>query len=157
VDVTESAASFLAVVLETSQVADEALGTVRALEHEQDVSVHDAVVVIRTELGRIELEQTREFAAGDGIVSGGSAGLIAGVLLGLPVGGALLGLVGGALFAMRDTGIPDNRMRKLGEDLQPGQAMLCVLVEAAAIPRMREALGGYGTVVDVELSPGAGP
>jgi uncharacterized membrane protein len=153
--VPSSAATFLAVVLAHVDVADEALASVRALEDQPDVSVRDAAVVVRTELGRIELQQTREIAAGEGIVGGGAAGVIAGLLLGFPVGGALLGLAGGAAFGLRDRGIPDGRLRKLGQDLEPGQAVLCVLVEPNGVATTREALSSYGTVFDAELSSGS--
>jgi uncharacterized membrane protein len=151
------ATAFLAVVFQTASDAEEALSTVHDLEDRQDVSVRDVAIVIRTEGGRIELVQTQEVALGEGVVGGGTVGLVAGVLLGLPVGGALLGLVGGGLFGMRDTGIPDGRLRELGADLQPGQAMLCVLVDADARARTREALHRYGAVAEVEISSGSGP
>jgi uncharacterized membrane protein len=150
--VSSSLTSFLAVVFETAAAAENALPAVHALGDGEEVSVRDAVVVIRTEGGRIELQQQREIAAGEAIVGVGSAGLVAGLLLGLPVGGALLGLAGGALFGLRDTGIPDDRLRKLGADLQPGQAVLCVLVAEGGIARAREVLGRYGTVFEVALS-----
>jgi uncharacterized membrane protein len=73
------------------------------------------------------------------------------VLLGLPIGGALLGLAGGAALGLRDTGIPDSRMRKLGQELQTGQALLCILVDEDALAVLREALGRYGAVLEVEL------
>lgn len=152
-----SATSFVAVAFETAAAAEDALPVVRALDAAKDVSVHDAAVVVRTESGRIELQQTREIAAGEGIVGGGTAGLVAGLLLGLPVAGALLGLAGGAVFGMRDTGIPDTRLRKLGENLQPGEALLCVLVDAGGVARTREAFGHYGTVFEAELPTGSGP
>ena len=150
--VPSSATSFVAVGFQLPATAQDALATVRALDDEEDVSVRDAVVVVRTEGGQIELHQTREIAPGEGIVGVGTAGLVAGLLLGLPVGGALLGLAGGAIFGMRDTGIPDGRLRKLGEDLQPGHAVLCVLVDSDAIQRTRAALDHYGTVFEVDLS-----
>ena len=146
----------MAVVFETAAAAEDALPTVRELDHEQDVSIRDAAVVVRTESGRIELQQTREIAPGEAIVGGGTVGLVAGLLFGLPVGGALLGLAGGALFGLRDTGIPNSRLRQLGAELRPGQAVLCVLVDADGVRRTQEALGGYGTVFEVELSPGPG-
>lgn len=149
--------SFVAVVFGSATAAEDALRTVRELDAEPDVSVRDAAVVVRTEAGRIELEQTREVAPGEAVVGGGSAGLVAGLLLGLPVGGALLGLAGGALFGLRDTGIPDSRLRTLGEELQPGHAVLCVLVNAGGIGRAREALSRYGTVFDVELASDSDP
>ena len=149
--------TFVAVVLEHDHVPDDALATVRALGAEPDVSVRDAAVVVRTELGRIELQQTKQIAPGESIVGGGTAGLVAGLLLGLPVGGALVGLAGGALLGLRDTGIPNKRLRQLGETLQPGQAVLCVLVNTGAIARTRDALQHYGTAFEVELSSGSAP
>jgi uncharacterized membrane protein len=148
--------SFVAVVFGTADAAEDAQRTVRQLDETKDVSIRDLAVVVRTESGRIELLQTREIAPAEGVIGVGTVGLVAGVLLGLPVGGALLGLVGGAFFGMRDTGIPDSRLRKLGADLQPGQAVLCVLVDAGGIEPTREALGRYGAVFEVELSSDSG-
>jgi uncharacterized membrane protein len=150
-------ASFLAVVFETEAAAEAALDAVRDLKAEPDVSVQDAAVVICTDDGRIELQQTREFAAGEALVGGGATGLVAGLLFGLPVGGALLGLATGAAFGLRDTGIPDSRLRKLGDDLRPGQAVLCVLVDTAGVGHARAALGGYGEVFEVALSSDGDP
>ncbi len=127
------------------------------LDDRQDLSVRDAAIVIRTESGRIELVQTREIALGEALVAGGTVGLVAGLLLGLPVGGALIGLAGGGLFGMRDTGIPDGRLRELGADLKPGEAVLCVLVDKNALAQTREALQHYGAVAEVEISSGSGP
>ncbi len=151
------ATAFLAVVFQTATAAEEALPTVHDLDDRQDISVRDAAIVIRTEGGRIELVQTREVALGEGVVGGGTVGLVAGLLLGLPIGGALLGLAGGGLFGMRDTGIPDGRLRELGADLKPGQAVLCVLVDANALGPTREALHRYGAVAEVEIASGSGP
>ena len=143
-------------VFESVAAAEEALVAVRKLGAEKEVSVRDAAVVARTQRGRIELEQTRSVAAGEGLVGGGAAGLVAGVLLGVPVGGALIGLVGGAVLGMRDTGIPDRRLRKVGEDLRPvGRA--CAFSSTRGSARVRDALGRYGTVFDVALSPDAAP
>jgi uncharacterized membrane protein len=149
-------ASFLAVVCASPAAAEEALTGFSSAAHEFDLDVHDAVVVSRTGSGAIELDQTRELAAGEGLVSGGTAGLVAGVLFGLPIGAALLGLAGGAFAGLRDTGIPNASMRELGEGLTPGQAALCVLVDAASAGRTRELLGRYGAVAEVELESGSG-
>jgi uncharacterized membrane protein len=149
--------TFLAVAFEDVAAAEDALTTVGEPAAEKGVSIRDAAVVVRTEAGRIELEQTHEVSAGDGVIAGGAVGLVAGLLLGVPVGGALAGLLGGAGFGLRDTGIPDRRLRQLGQDLQPGHAVLCVLVDADGVGRTREVLSRYGVVVDAELSPAADP
>jgi uncharacterized membrane protein len=146
--VSASVTTFIAVAFEAAPAAE---GALREL-HEGDLPVRDAAVVVRTEAGQIELQQGHEMAAGDALVSGGTVGLVAGLLFGLPVGGALLGLAGGLLYGIRDRGLPDERLRALGQDLKPGHAVLCVLADAQGIPRAREALAVYGTVFEVELS-----
>jgi uncharacterized membrane protein len=115
-----------------------------------DVKVADAVVVTCTDGGRIELHQTRQVAAGEGVVAGGTVGFLAGMLLGGPIGGALLGMFGGGVFASRDTGVPDARLRKLGESLAPGRALLCALVAEESAAAAREALAPYGEVADAD-------
>lgn len=154
--VSSAPTSFLAVVFASSDAAQDALADIRRWGSDTDVALRDLAVVSRTVRGEIELDQSRDVSAGDGLVGVGTAGLVAGLLLGLPIGGALLGLAGGAALGLRDTGIPDSRMRKLGEDLQPGQAVLCVLADADAPGLLREALGSYGAVLEVELPSDSG-
>ena len=115
-----------------------------------DAGILDAAVVTRLENGRVELHQTRQVAAGEGVVAGGSIGFVAGMLLGGPVGGALLGMLGGGIWGARDTGAPDARLRELGESLAPGRALLCTLVKADDATAVREALAPYGEVADAD-------
>ena len=147
------AACFLAVVFTSADGAEDAAGELHA--HEDDLVLHDVAVVTRTAHGAIELQQTRGAAAGEALVGVGTAGLVAGLLMGVPVVGALVGLLGGGIWGLRDRGLPDKRMRELGEDLQPGQALLCVLVDTDGAPRARGVLSGYGTVAEVALSSGS--
>jgi len=128
--------------------ADHALAALREL----DVRVRDAAVVMRTEGGNVELRQTHQVAAGEGVVAGGTVGFVAGMLLGGPVGGALLGMLGGGLWAARDTGVPDERLRQLGNELVAGAALLCVLVRSDDTAAAAEALSAYGEVADADAS-----
>jgi uncharacterized membrane protein len=130
-------------VFASPEHAEEALRAVRECKAE----VRDAAVVVRTPAGHLDLHQTEELGAGQGAIAGGAAGLVAGLLLGVPVGGALLGIVTGGGWGLRDTGIPDSELRRLGEDLEPGQAVLCVLVDEDALPGLRKAVGRYGEVL----------
>jgi uncharacterized membrane protein len=123
--------------------AQDALGELKA-------SIHDAAIVTRLESGRLELQQTHQVAAGEGVVAGGTVGFVAGMLLGGPVGGALLGMLGGGIWGSRDTGVPDARLRELGESLAPGGALLCVLVRPDDAPAARKRLAPYGEVADAD-------
>jgi uncharacterized membrane protein len=128
--------------------ADNALAALQAL----DAKVADAAVVTCSAGGRIELHQTRQVAAGEGVVAGGAVGFVAGMLLGGPVGGALLGMLGGGVWGARDTGVPDARLRELGESLTPGRALLCALVAEDSAVAAREALAPYGEVADADAT-----
>jgi len=127
----------------------------RALDalRERDARILDAAVVTRLESGRVELHQTHQVAAGEGVVAGGSVGFVAGMLLGGPIGGALLGMLGGGIWGARDTGVPDERLRELGESLAPGGALLCALVPPDAAAAARDALASYGEVADADAPP----
>jgi len=114
--------------------------------------VRDAVIVARDGNGRLELYQTQQLAAGEGIVAGGTVGFVAGMLLGGPVGGALLGMLGGGIWGARDTGVPDARLRELGDTLTPGRALVCALVAAGDAAAARAALASYGDVADADAS-----
>ena len=129
--------------------ADRALGALGGLKDH----VLDSVVITRSESGRVDLRQTRQVAAGEGVVAGGTIGFVAGMLLGGPVGGALLGMLGGGVWGARDTGVPDVRLRELGESLAPGGALLCALVKADGATAVREALVPYGEVADADAPP----
>jgi uncharacterized membrane protein len=130
------------------EAAESALADLRSL----DARVRDATVVARNDNGRIELRQTHQVAAGEGVVAGGTVGFVAGMLLGGPVGGALLGMLGGGVWGARDTGVPDGRLRELGDSLAPGRALLCVLLDAGDAASARAALAPYGEVADADAS-----
>jgi uncharacterized membrane protein len=133
--------------------AEQALAALREL----DAELVDAVVVTRAENGRIELHQTRQVAAGEGVVAGGTVGFVAGMLLGGPVGGALLGMLGGGIWGARDTGVPDARLRELGDSLTPGRALLCALVAENGAAAACEALATYGEVADADAGAASVP
>ena len=126
--------------------AEAAQDELRAL----DVKLRDSAIVVAREKGRVELRQTHQVAAGEGVVAGGTAGFIAGMLLGGPISGALLGMLGGGVWAARDTGVPDTRLRELGQELEPGRALLCVLVDPQDATEVRAALEAYGEVADAD-------
>jgi uncharacterized membrane protein len=86
------------------------------------------------------------------VVAGGTVGFVAGMLLGGPIGAALLGMLGGGIFASRDTGVSDARLRELGESLTPGRALLCALVGEESAAAAHEALAPYGEVADADAS-----
>jgi uncharacterized membrane protein len=127
--------------------AESALAESRGL-----AGIRDSAIVTCTERGRVELRQTDQVAAGEGVLAGGTVGFVAGMLLGGPIGGALLGMLGGGVWASRDTGLPDARLRELGDSLGPEGALLCLLVAADDAAAACQKLAAYGETADADAS-----
>jgi uncharacterized membrane protein len=147
-----ASANLIAVAYDTHELAESALRVVQELRDEHALVLRDAAIVIKQADGRIELQQTHKLAAGEGMVSGGSIGLLLGLALAVPVAGALVGLAGGAGLAALDRGISDEHMRKLGATIALGRAVLFALVEQVDWPRLHDGLArGQGEVVVSEV------
>ncbi|HSP70822.1 MAG TPA: DUF1269 domain-containing protein [Gaiellaceae bacterium] len=120
------ASTLIAAAYADVEAAADALERVRGLE-----GVEDAAVVLKDAARGVELRQGRQPAVGEAVVAGGTIGLVVGFALGGPIGGALVGMAGGGGYGARDTGIPDERMRRFGRELAPGRAAVFALVEDA--------------------------
>jgi uncharacterized membrane protein len=66
-------------------------------------------------------------------------------------------MLGGGVWASRDTGVSDSRLRELGEKLEPGDALLCALVAPPAAAEVCAALDAYGEVADAEAGASGVP
>ncbi len=131
------ASTVIAAAYADVEQADSALERVRGL-----AGVEDAAVVTKNLDGGVDLHQGRQAAVGEAVVAGGTIGLLVGLLVGGPIGGAVVGLAGGGgIGAVRDVGIPDERLLRFGRELGPGRA--AVLVLAAEADAVRERLEPY--------------
>jgi uncharacterized membrane protein len=148
--------SFVAAAYPSRAAAEAGLETLEDLGHDGAAHIVDAAIVERTEHGRVELHQRHGFSAGEGAVSGGVAGILAGLVLGFPIALPAAGIAIGAAVGAYDTGIDDGRMRRLGEDLNAGQAALCALVGEADWARVKEGMAPHvGELLVAELTPEA--
>ena len=148
-----SSACLLAVVYDDAATAGRALAALSGLADERALALRDAVVVVHGDDG-VELHQEHALAAGEGVVAGGTLGLIVGLAFGLPIAGALVGMAGGAGATAIDTGIPDDELRRIGGSLVQGRAALLALVADGDWARIGAALEPYGG--DVLVSEVAG-
>ncbi|MFT8645842.1 DUF1269 domain-containing protein [Gluconacetobacter sp.] len=136
------------------------------LENEYLVDVDDAVVVRRTDDGKIHLDQSVHTVA-LGAVDGVWSGMLLGTLIGLvflnPLAGFAVGAVAGGTAgtiggAMTDFGINDNFMKSVGATLKPGTSALFVLVrkvEPQKVVSHLRALSGHPHLIQTSLSPEA--
>jgi uncharacterized membrane protein len=134
----------LAVAYRDKETAERALAAVQSLGREGGLALKDAAIAYRAASGKVQLDQTRQPATGDGLVGGGSVGLLIGLLVGIPVAGAIAGMAGGGGLAAFDRGIPDDRMRRVAEELDAGQAALFALASKIDWQRVRETLDPLG-------------
>jgi uncharacterized membrane protein len=138
---------------ETEVKAEEVRLALLKMEKEVLVDLIDAVVVVRDPKGAVKLRQMYNLTAA-GAASGGFWGALVGLLFLNPLFGFALGAAAGAVSgAMRDIGIDDNFMKKLGETLKPGTAALCVLIRQMTEDKVIAELQKYGgTLIKTNLS-----
>jgi uncharacterized membrane protein len=109
--------------------AQEALLAAMRMVGRQQLKLEDAAIVTRVG-GRVRIQQTRDVSPTQGAVGGAWLGTLAGLFVAAPLVGAALGAAAGGLFGkLRDHGIDDGEMRRLGEELADGEAALFLLVE----------------------------
>jgi uncharacterized membrane protein len=145
--------SFIVVKYPQKETADAALKAVLGLAKEKVVKLRDAVVITKTEKGKIKLHQTKDDSTSKGLLKGGAIGVIFAVLLG-PAGWIVAGAAAGGALATFDRGIKNKLLKELGEKMTPDQSALAVLVEEAdwekALGRMAD-LNLQGEVIVQEL------
>lgn len=109
--------------------AQEALLAALRMVGRGHLKLEDAAIVTRMG-GRVRISQTKDVSAGQGAMSGTWLGTLAGLFVGQPLIGAAIGAAVGGLFGkLRDIGIDDDQMRRMGEGLKDGEAALFLLIE----------------------------
>ena len=111
--------------------AQEALLAAMRLVGRSQLKLEDAAVVTKVS-GKVRITQTRDMNPSQGVVGGAWLGVLAGLFLGPggPLVGAALGAAAGGLFAkLRDIGMDDDEMKRIGDELADGEAALFLLVE----------------------------
>ena len=123
------------------------------MQKEYLVDLADAVVVVRDAQGKVKLRQLYNLTAA-GAASGGFWGALIGLLFLNPLFGFAIGAAAGAISgALRDVGIDDDFMKKLGETLKPGTAALCILVHQMTPDKVVDELKKFGgTLIKTNLS-----
>jgi uncharacterized membrane protein len=154
----------LALAYADTATAEQALAALTELAEEGAVRIEDAVVVMRKADGGVDVTQHegRGLAAGEGIVAGGTIGLLLGVIVGLPIAAAVIGAAGGAGASAFDRGVADDELQRVARSLEGHAAALLAIVDRPDWPRIRARLAPYGGVliasdVAADVAEGLGP
>jgi uncharacterized membrane protein len=146
-------ATLVVIDYETEVKAEEVRLALLEMQKEYLVDLADAVVVVRDAKGKVKLRQMYNLTAA-GAAGGGFWGALMGLIFLNPLFGFAIGAAAGAISgALRDVGIDDGFMKKLGETLKPGTAALCVLIHQMTPDKVVEELQKFGgTLIKTNLS-----
>ncbi|MFO1106730.1 MAG: DUF1269 domain-containing protein [Amaricoccus sp.] len=146
-------ADLIAVKFESEAKAEEVRTKVLDLQKDYLIDIGDAVIAVKSESGHVKLNQLISTTAA-GAAGGSFWGLLVGILFMNPLLGVAIGAGSGALAgALTDVGINDRFMKDLAaQDIQPGEAVLFVLVKKVTGDKVLEQLRGVGgTVLQTSL------
>jgi len=126
--------------------AKAALKELKALKREKLIGIQNAAVLRKDEKGKIHIKETADMGGGKGSVLGGVAGAAIGLIAGpaLVVPAAVGALVGGLSAKLRDSGFSNERLKALGEGLQPGTSAIIAVVEHKWVAQVETAMAEAG-------------
>lgn len=132
--------------------ANEALKALKRAHREKLIKIDNAAVLRKDHNGKLKFKETGDWGGGKGAAVGGAIGAAAGMILGpgAILTGAAGALIGGLAAKLRDSGFDDNRLKKLGEGLQPGTSAIVALVEHTWVALVEEQLEEYAMDVMTE-------
>ena len=131
--------------------ASEALKALKQARNEGLIKIVNAAVLRKDADGKLHIKETADMGGGKGAVIGGVLGGVVGVLAG-PVGWAALGgaAIGGLAAKLHDGGFKDERLKKLGAGLGPGNSAIVAVVEHTWVREVEKAMAEAGADVLTE-------
>jgi uncharacterized membrane protein len=158
---TPDNAKLLVISFDDPLRAQEFLLAVARLQKNQEIQLHDAVLVTRSEDGTSHVRETTDITPGQAGFGGGVWGLLLGTLFGGPIGGLVVGAAtagGGALYAkLVDTGIKDATINELRTACPPGRTAVALLVSHVSVADLQRELTRFpnAQLVETDLPPAA--
>jgi uncharacterized membrane protein len=117
------------------------------------LELDDLVIVERKDDGNVKLHQPSR--AGFGAASGALWGGLIGLIFSVPLFGMAIGPRRAPQAArLSDTGVNDDFLKRLGEELAPGNAAVIVLVRQVSADKVLPQIQVPGTVIQTSLSNG---
>lgn len=128
---------------DTPEGAEKATETLRDLERQHLVTVHDAATVSWQEGKKRPRTQQLHNLAGAGALGGAFWGMLFGLIFLVPLLGAAIGAATGAVAGrLTDVGIDDDFIKEVRSQVTPGTSALFVMTSDAVLDRTRDAFAG---------------
>lgn len=141
--------------------AQEFLLAAARLQRDDELQLHDAVIIRREADGTSRVTETTDVTPGQAGVGAGVWGLLLGTLFGGPIGGLVVGAAtagGGALYAkLRDTGVKDATIEQLRSAVPPGRTAIALLVSHVSVGDLQRELARFprAELVETDMPPAA--
>jgi uncharacterized membrane protein len=141
--------------------AQEFLLAAARLQRDDELQLHDAVIIRRDADGTARVTETTDVTPGQAGVGAGVWGLLLGTLFGGPIGGLVVGAAtagGGALYAkLRDTGVKDATIEQLRNAVPPGRTAVALLVSHVSVGDLQRELARFprAELVETDMPPAA--
>jgi uncharacterized membrane protein len=131
--------------------ADAALEQLKEAKKEHLINVPHVAVLRKDKEGKLHIKEPTDMGAGRGAVIGGVLGGLTGLVFG-PIGLAAVGgaAIGGVIARLHDSGFKDERLRQLGESLQPGSSAILAVIEHIWVTELQAELEKAGAEVVTE-------
>lgn len=128
------------------KAANEALKVLKQAKRERLIGIQNAAVLRKDEKGKLHIKETADMGGGKGAALGGVAGAAIGILAGpaLLVPAAVGALVGGLAAKLRDSGFSDERLKTIGDSLEPGSSAIIAVVEHKWVAQVEKELAEAG-------------
>lgn len=117
------------------------------------IGIKDAAVIRRDKRNKIHINDVRDVAGGQGAVAGGIFGVGIALLTGgtgILLSGAVGSLVGGLTARAIDMGLPNDRLKQLGDSLKPQTSAIVAIIEHKWVADLEKELQKQGANVMVE-------
>jgi uncharacterized membrane protein len=137
----------VAIVYPSEAKAEEVRQRILKLQREYLISISDAVIAVKTDNDTVKLNQLVNTTA-VGAATGSFWGLLIGLLFMNPILGVAVGAASGAVGgALTDFGIQDQFMKELASSVQPGSAVLFVLIKHMTADKVLNEIKDAGGMV----------
>src|SRR5262249_30078478 len=142
---------------DSAEGAGAALDTIKHLQKEQLIELHDAAIVTWPE-GK-KKPQTKQLTnlTGAGALGGAFWGMLFGLIFLVPLFGMAIGAAAGALSgSLADVGIDDSFIKEVREKVTPGTSALFLLTSHAVVDKVADemqSIRGHATLIHTDLTP----
>jgi uncharacterized membrane protein len=133
------------------KAADQVLYDLKTAKWAGLIGIQNAAVLRRDQKSKLHIKETGDWGGGKGAAAGAVLGGFVGLLAG-PVGwlGLTGAVIGGLAAKLRDSGFSDERLKTMGEALQPGTSAIVAVIEHRWVAELEKQMGEAGADVFTE-------